>query len=54
MKALDIMSSRVISVTPTAPVSAAIRVMLQNRISGLPVIDEAGRLVGVEIGRAHV
>lgn len=47
MKAVDIMSSRVISVAPTAPVRTAIRIMLQNRISGLPVIDEAGRLVGI-------
>jgi len=47
MKAVDVMSSRVISVAPTALVRTAIRIMLQNRISGLPVIDDAGRLVGI-------
>ena len=47
MRAADIMSSRVISVTPTAPVRTAIRVMLLNRVSGLPVIDEAGQLAGI-------
>ena len=47
MKASDIMSARVISIAPDAGVLEAIRVMLQNHISGLPVIDQAGTLVGV-------
>lgn len=47
MKAVDVMSSRVISVTPAAAVKTAIPIMLQNHISGLPVIDEAGQLVGI-------
>jgi len=47
MKAADIMSDRVLSVPPDAPITAAIRIMLANRISGLPVMDAAGRLVGI-------
>jgi CBS domain-containing protein len=47
MKVRDIMSPRVISVAPDASILAAIRLMLHNRISGLPVIDSTGALVGV-------
>lgn len=47
MKAADNMSSRVISVTPQAPVTTAIQLMLLHHISGLPVIDEAGTLMGI-------
>jgi CBS domain-containing protein len=47
MKVRDIMSPRVISVAPDASILAAIRLMLQNHISGLPVIDSSGALVGV-------
>jgi CBS domain-containing protein len=47
MKARDVMTRKVISVAPDATVLQAAQVMLQHRISGLPVIDKAGRLVGV-------
>jgi CBS domain-containing protein len=47
MKAADFMSARVISVTPDASVLECVRLMLQHRISGLPVIDAAGSLVGI-------
>jgi CBS domain-containing protein len=47
MKVRDIMSPRVISVAPDASVLEAIRLMLQNHISGLPVIDASGVLNGV-------
>lgn len=47
MKAADIMSDRVLSVLPEAPITTAIRIMLFNRISGLPVIDQSGQLVGI-------
>jgi len=41
------MTREIISVRPDTTVAEAIRMMLDNRISGLPVIDEAGRLVGI-------
>jgi CBS domain-containing protein len=47
MRVCDIMSTRVISIAPDANVLEAIRLMLQNHISGLPVIDRSGALVGV-------
>jgi CBS domain-containing protein len=47
MKAKDVMTSPVVSVEPDATVLQAIRIMLQRRVSGLPVIDENGRLLGI-------
>lgn len=47
MKALDIMTPRVLTVGSDATIGEAIRLMLQNRISGLPVVDLAGNLVGI-------
>jgi CBS domain-containing protein len=47
MKVRDIMSTRVVSIAPDANVLEAVRLMLQNHISGLPVIDRSGVLVGV-------
>jgi len=47
MKARDIMTPEVVSVGPDASILEAIRLMLQNRISGLPVVDPQGKLVGV-------
>ena len=47
MKAKDVMTHSVVSVEPSATVLQAVRLMLQNEISGLPVVDSAGRLVGI-------
>jgi len=47
MNASDVMSGNVLSVRPEATIAEAIRLMLDNRISGLPVLDETGRLVGI-------
>jgi CBS domain-containing protein len=47
MKARDVMTSPVVSVGPDDSVSEAARIMLQRHISGLPVIDQEGRLVGI-------
>ena len=47
MNASDVMTCNILSVRPDATIAEAIRTMLDNRISGLPVIDEAGRLVGI-------
>lgn len=47
MKVSDVMTRRVVSVTPEATIRHAIRLMLDNHISGLPVIDDQGRLVGI-------
>ena len=47
MKANDVMTSAVISADPDATVLQAARYMLQHHISGLPVIDKTGKLVGI-------
>jgi CBS-domain-containing membrane protein len=47
MNASDVMTRNIHSVRPDATIAEAITLMLDNRISGLPVIDEAGRLAGV-------
>jgi CBS domain-containing protein len=47
MRAHQIMTRNVVSVTPEHTVFQAASLMLQNHISGLPVVDEAGAVVGV-------
>jgi len=47
MNAGDIMTPRVVSVGPDASILEAMQLMLANRISGLPVIAENGKLVGI-------
>jgi CBS domain-containing protein len=47
MKVKDIMSHPVITVTPDDTLLTAVRIMLQRKISGLPVVDAAGHLVGM-------
>jgi CBS domain-containing protein len=47
MKATDVMTRDVVSIGPDASILEAIRLMLQHRISGLPVIDASGNLRGV-------
>lgn len=47
MNAKDVMTPSVLSVAPDASISAAARLMLQNKISGLPVVDASGKLVGM-------
>lgn len=47
MKARDVMTSPVVSIEPDGSVLEAVRIMLQRHISGLPVIDKEGRLVGI-------
>jgi CBS domain-containing protein len=47
MKAHDVMTWGAITVEPDASVTRAVRLMLQNKISGLPVVDANGQLVGM-------
>ena len=47
MKASDVMSRNILSVGRDATIAEAIRLMLDHQISGLPVIDAAGKLVGI-------
>ena len=47
MRAHQIMSRPVITVTPDTTIVEAANTMLQKHISGLPVVDATGKLVGV-------
>jgi CBS domain-containing protein len=47
MRAHQIMTRRVITVATGAPIVEAANTMLQNHISGLPVVEETGKLVGI-------
>jgi CBS domain-containing protein len=47
MQVKDVMTKNVITIHAGDPVIEAARLMLQNRISGLPVVDEDGELVGI-------
>jgi CBS domain-containing protein len=47
MKAADIMTRNVVSVQPQTTILQAADLMLQHRISGLPVVDSGGHVVGI-------
>jgi CBS domain-containing protein len=47
MRAHQIMTRSVITVTPETSIVDAANLMLQRHVSGLPVVDAAGKLVGV-------
>jgi CBS domain-containing protein len=47
MQVRDVMTRNVISVKGDDSILSAARLMLQNRISGLPVVDAKGALVGI-------
>ena len=47
MKAAEVMSRDVISVGPDEPVREVASTMLMRRISGLPVVDAEGRVLGI-------
>lgn len=47
MRAHQIMTKNCIAVTPHTTIEQAAKIMLQMHISGLPVMDDAGKLVGI-------
>jgi len=47
MRAHQIMTRKVITVGPSTSIVAAANIMLEKHVSGLPVVDETGKLVGV-------
>lgn len=47
MRAHQIMTKDVVTVTPHTSIEDAAKIMLQTHISGLPVLDDAGKLVGI-------
>lgn len=47
MRARDIMTTSVITVGPHASVSDVARLLLENGVSAVPVVEESGKLVGM-------
>ena len=47
MLAKEIMTQPVIAVTPSTPVKSLAKILNKNRISGVPVLDKRGRVVGI-------
>lgn len=47
MKARDLMKVNLVTATEDMPLSEAARLLIENRITGLPVVDGAKRIVGV-------
>ena len=43
----DIMTRSVLAVRPETPLKEVARLLVERRISGLPVVDDAGRVLGV-------
>lgn len=43
----DYMSRNLITLSPETEINHAMNILLKKRISGAPVVDESGRLVGV-------
>ena len=47
MRAMDVMTANVITVDPSTSVQAVAKLLSEQAISGVPVVDAAGRLVGI-------
>ncbi len=47
MRARDIMTTDVVTVSPETDIAEAVRLMLERQISGVPVIGDSGRLAGI-------
>ena len=47
MRAVDVMTLDPVSISPDELIVEAIRLMLQRKFSGLPVVDSTGALVGI-------
>lgn len=47
IKISDVMTKKVITITPETPLEDAARIMADNKIGGLPVVDDTGAVVGI-------
>jgi CBS domain-containing protein len=47
MKAHQIMTRKVITIAPDASIHDAAKLMIDHHVSGLPVVDDAGKLIGI-------
>ncbi|HEX5502256.1 MAG TPA: CBS domain-containing protein [Thermomicrobiales bacterium] len=47
MRVTEIMTPAVVTVGPDTPISAVARIMVEHDVSGVPVVDDGGGLVGI-------
>jgi CBS domain-containing protein len=47
LKVRDLMTDEVVTVGPTTPIREVARLLVEHRFSGMPVVDDGGRVVGV-------
>lgn len=58
MRVRDLMTSDVITCTPTSTVAELMTVMTERRIRHIPVVDESGNLISIvsigDVVKAHI
>ncbi len=47
LRARDIMTKEVVTVTPDTEITQAAKLLLENHFNGLPVVDDRGKLIGI-------
>jgi len=47
LKAKDIMEKNIISISPETDITKAVKILLDNHINGVPVVDSNGHLQGI-------
>lgn len=47
MKAAEVMTTDVVTIGPEAPIQKVAQLMLRHRVSGLPVVDTGGKVLGI-------
>ena len=47
LKARDIMTRKVIAVKPHTTIREFARILIDNKISGAPIVDDEGDIVGI-------
>ncbi|WP_446807882.1 CBS domain-containing protein [Methylomonas sp. 2BW1-5-20] len=44
---VDYMSTKLVTVTPDTEISHAVKILLDHKVTSVPVVDELGKLVGI-------
>jgi CBS domain-containing protein len=47
MQAQDVMTTKVVAVAPDTPVTEIAKLLLERHVSAVPVVSDAGRLLGI-------
>ncbi|MCQ8118352.1 MULTISPECIES: CBS domain-containing protein [Methylomonas] len=44
---VDYMSTKIVTVTPDTEISQAVKILLDHKVTSVPVVDQQGKLVGI-------